>query len=114
MTSNFRSGDQIPLLKIAEQVRQDIQTYTEIPWVKYTQRGGKNFPIFMSCRYLVELGPRQLGLPVAVIAQLGVSRNRDFSGSSKNRHRSAEIRANLAHSGVGIPLCNEAKIALDV
>ena len=26
---------------------------------------GQNFPIFISCRYLVELGPRQLGLLVA-------------------------------------------------
>ena len=34
--------------------------------LKYAERGrGQNFPIFISCRYLVELGPRQLGLPVA-------------------------------------------------
>ena len=31
----------------------------------YTEGGGQNFLIFISCRYLVELGPRQLGLPVA-------------------------------------------------
>ena len=27
--------------------------------------GGQNFPIFISCRDLVELGPQQLGLPAA-------------------------------------------------
>ena len=31
---------------------------------KYRGRG-QNFPIFIACHYLVELGPRQLGLPVA-------------------------------------------------
>ena len=30
---------------------------------------GQNFPIFISWRYLVELGPRQLGLQVAEFFQ---------------------------------------------
>ena len=33
--------------------------------IKVHRERGQNFPIFISCRYLVELGPRQLGLPVA-------------------------------------------------
>ena len=39
-----------------------IQRYTEIP-VKKEHRGrGQNFSTFISCPYLVKLGPRQLGL----------------------------------------------------
>ena len=33
--------------------------------IKANRGRGQDFPIFISCRYLVELGPRQLGLPVA-------------------------------------------------
>ena len=33
--------------------------------IKVHRGRGQNFPIFISCRYLVELGPWQLGLPVA-------------------------------------------------
>ena len=33
--------------------------------LKYTEGRGEDFPIFVFCRYLVELGPRQLGLLVA-------------------------------------------------
>ena len=33
--------------------------------IKVHRGRGQNFPIFISCRYLVELGRRQLGLPVA-------------------------------------------------
>ena len=55
---------------VADPVRQDndkrnnIQIYTENPY-SITQREGTNLPMFISCRYLVELGPRQLGPPVA-------------------------------------------------
>ena len=36
--------------------------------LKYTEEEeGQNFPIFISCHYLVELGPGQLGLLVADI-----------------------------------------------
>ena len=56
---------------VTDPVRQDndkrnnIQMYTEIPNYKVHRGRGQNFQIFISCRYLVELGPRQLGLPVA-------------------------------------------------
>ena len=33
--------------------------------IKVHRGRGQDFPIFISRRYLVELGPRQLGLPVA-------------------------------------------------
>ena len=46
--------------------RNNIQMYTEIMPYKAPHRGrGQNFPMFISCRYLVELGSRQLGLPIA-------------------------------------------------
>ena len=36
--------------------------------LKYTEGGDRqNSPTFISCRYLVGLGPRQLGLPVSEI-----------------------------------------------
>ena len=41
-----------------------MHTHTENPY-ESTQREGTNFPIFISCRYFVELGPLELGLPVA-------------------------------------------------
>ena len=44
--------------------RCNIQIHTEIPY-QSTQR-----KIFTSCRYLVELGPRQLGLPTYAFATL--------------------------------------------
>ena len=62
---------------VADPVRQDndkrnnIQIYIYIYIyirklaIKVHRGRGQNFPIFISCRYLVELGPRPLGLPVA-------------------------------------------------
>ena len=61
--------------------RNSIQIDTEIPF-KVLRGRGQNFPIFISCRYLVELGPRQLGLPVAEQCQQVVWIVRDY-GSSK-------------------------------
>ena len=55
---------------VADPVRQDndkrnnIQTNTEILFNVHRRRE-QNFPIFISCRYLVELGLGELGLPVA-------------------------------------------------
>ena len=55
---------------VADPVRQDndkrnnIQIYTRKFPIKVHRGRGQNFPIFTSCRYLVELGPRQLDLPV--------------------------------------------------
>ena len=37
--------------------RNNIQIYTEIPMEVHRGRG-QNFPILISCRYLVGLGPR--------------------------------------------------------
>ena len=45
--------------------RNNIQIHTDIFPSKVHRGRGQDFPIFISCRYLVELGPRQLGLPVA-------------------------------------------------
>ena len=44
--------------------RYNIQIYTKFP-IKIHRGRGQNFPIFISCPYLVELGPRQLGLNVS-------------------------------------------------
>ena len=41
------------------------EIYTEIPDYSVQRGRGQNFPIFISCRYHVELGPRQVGLLVA-------------------------------------------------
>ena len=48
-----------------ENDKRNTQLCTEIPYEKYTEGRGQNSPIFISCRYLVELGLRQLGLPVS-------------------------------------------------
>ena len=37
--------------------------YRKFP-LKFTERRGQNFPIFISCRYFDGLGSQQLGLPV--------------------------------------------------
>ena len=55
---------------VADPVWQDNDKGTIYKYIRQfpieVHRGrGQNFPIFISCRYLVELGPRQLGLPVA-------------------------------------------------
>ena len=42
--------------------RNNIQIYTRKLPVEVQRGRGQNFPICISCRYLVELGPRQLGL----------------------------------------------------
>ena len=43
--------------------------------IKVHRGRGHNFPIFISCRYLVELGPRQLGLPVPELNKKGQADN---------------------------------------
>ena len=45
--------------------RETIYKYIRKFPIKVHRGRGQNFPIFTSCRYLVELGPRQLGLPAA-------------------------------------------------
>ena len=45
--------------------KETIYKYIRKFSIKVNRGRGQNFPIFISCRYLVELGPRQLGLPVA-------------------------------------------------
>ena len=45
--------------------RETIYKYIQKFAIKVHRGRGQNFPIFISCRYLVELGPRQLGLPAA-------------------------------------------------
>ena len=50
---------------LALQQDMDIYIYIYIFPIKVHRGRGQNFPIFIFCRYLVELGPRQLGLPVA-------------------------------------------------
>ena len=56
---------------VADSVMQDndktnnIQIETRKLLIKVLRGRGQDFPIFKSCRYQVELGPRQLGLPVA-------------------------------------------------
>ena len=45
--------------------KETIYKYIRKFPIKVHRGRGQNFPIFISCRYLVELGPRQLGLPVA-------------------------------------------------
>ena len=47
-------------------MRNHMQIYTQKFLFKIHRGRGQSFPIFnISCRYLVELGPRQLGLPIA-------------------------------------------------
>ena len=43
---------------------EEVGSKLQFP-IKVHRGRRQNFPIFLSCRYNVELGPRQLGLPIA-------------------------------------------------